>query len=339
MLVRAWNLFHGNTVPTGRHAYLREMIELVTADRPTVVCLQEVPAWALELVGEWADMQAVSVRTRRPKLGAIAIPGGLGRRLASINAGRARSAPGGQGNVILLPKDVQLRQAKQITLNTNPFCEEQATKLGLTMKDARWWEKERRVCHVAKIEFPDRQRMLVANLHATSQPADLRLANAELRRAAAFVDRSSEIGEIVILAGDFNTTLEQSETLRELTTRPDDRYSAAGPRIDHILVRGTVTSAVRVWPDDDRLREGKLLSDHAPVELELGGKAGEAAQAEAEAQPAPPSPPAPAPSPPPAADERPPVTTVDAPKEDDRWETPGDERWETPGDQRWETDA
>ncbi len=71
MLVRAWNVFHGNTLPPGRHTYLREMVELVTADRPGIVCLQEVPPWAFDHVGEWAGMQAFSACTRRPKLGPI----------------------------------------------------------------------------------------------------------------------------------------------------------------------------------------------------------------------------------------------------------------------------
>jgi endonuclease/exonuclease/phosphatase family metal-dependent hydrolase len=331
MLIRAWNVYSGNTVPRGRRAQLREMIALITADSPAIVCLQEVPAWALELVGEWAGMQVVGVRTRRAKLGPIAIPARLGRRVASIHAGRARSGPGGQGNVILLPKDATIRQTKQITLNTNVFCEEQAAKLGLTAKEARLWEKERRVCQLAKIELANRRRMLVANLHATSRPSDLRLPNAELRRAASFVDRAAEVEETVILAGDFNTTLEASEALRELTTRRDERYSAAGPHIDHILVRGDAVSALRVWPDDDRRRDGKLLSDHAPIELELGVKPAPAAPAQAEAPPPPPPPPvAPPPPPPPAAAEEAPE------KKDDRWET--DERWETPGDKRWETD-
>jgi len=47
MVIRGWNLYNGNTAPPGRRAHLREMIELVTADRPSIVCLQEVPAWAL----------------------------------------------------------------------------------------------------------------------------------------------------------------------------------------------------------------------------------------------------------------------------------------------------
>src|SRR5262245_46364798 len=85
MVIRAWNLFHGNTFPPGRKAYVREMVELVSADRPGIVCLQEVPSWALERTGEWADMRAVAVRTRRAKLGPF------GRRVTAINAGKTRS--------------------------------------------------------------------------------------------------------------------------------------------------------------------------------------------------------------------------------------------------------
>ena len=48
MLVRSWNLFHGNTETARRaSAYLDEMVELATADDPDVLCLQEIPAWAL----------------------------------------------------------------------------------------------------------------------------------------------------------------------------------------------------------------------------------------------------------------------------------------------------
>jgi endonuclease/exonuclease/phosphatase family metal-dependent hydrolase len=318
MLVRAWNVFHGNTSPPGRRAYLREMIELITADKPGIVCLQEVPPWSFDRIGEWAGMQAIATRTRSPKLGFFPIPAGVGRRLTSLHAGFARSHFGGQGNVILIPTDAKIRQTRQITLNTNPFCEEQAARLGLSPKLARWWEKERRVCHLAKIELSNRRRLLIANLHATRYFADLRLADAELRRAASFVDRASELEEIVVLAGDFNTTLEHSETLRALTTREDDPYSAAGPLIDHVLVRGGRASDTRVWSDDERRYDSKLLSDHAPVELQLLARVRRTAKQEEPVEL-----PRPEPTPRPAAD--------------DGWETKDDERWET-GSERWETD-
>src|SRR2546423_14882817 len=109
MVVRTWNLFHGNTSPPVRKSYLKEMVELVTADRPTVVCLQEVPLWALERVGEWAGMQAIGDRTMKARLP------GLGRFVTALHAGVFRSSLAGQGNVILLPQDAAVRVHKSIT--------------------------------------------------------------------------------------------------------------------------------------------------------------------------------------------------------------------------------
>ena len=37
MLVRSWNLFHGNSFPPGRTSYLEEMVMLASADRPDVL--------------------------------------------------------------------------------------------------------------------------------------------------------------------------------------------------------------------------------------------------------------------------------------------------------------
>jgi endonuclease/exonuclease/phosphatase family metal-dependent hydrolase len=263
MIARTWNVFHGKTSPPGRRSYLREMIELVTADRPGVVCLQEVPVWALDRVAEWAAMRGVGDRARRAHLPV------LGRHITGLHAGHFRSGLTGQGNVILFRPDAKLREHKSITLNTNPFCEEQARKLGLDPKLARRWERERRICQVVKIEFPSRQRVLVANLHATSVHADPRLADAELRRAANFVDRQSEVEEVVILAGDFNVTPEQSTTIASLLALKDEHWSQPAPLIDHVLVRNAETSAPRVWQLEERTYDGKLLSDHAPVEVDV----------------------------------------------------------------------
>ena len=70
LVVRTWNLFHGNTLPPGRRAFLREMVELVSADSPAVACLQELPLWALPHLGAWSAMKAVSVIARGPASGA-----------------------------------------------------------------------------------------------------------------------------------------------------------------------------------------------------------------------------------------------------------------------------
>jgi len=172
-----------------------------------------------------------------------------------------------------------VREHKTITLNTNPFCEEQGRKLGLDQKLQRWWERERRILQTVKIEFPNRRRLLVANLHATSYGRDPRLADAELWRATNFVQRQADLEEVVIVAGDFNVTHAQSQTIAALLGAPrEERWSEAGPHIDHVLVRGAQTSAVHVWPDDERRYNGKVLSDHAPVEVDVAVDIGLTAQ-------------------------------------------------------------
>jgi endonuclease/exonuclease/phosphatase family metal-dependent hydrolase len=45
LVVRTWNVFHGNTKPPGRRAHLRAMLDLALADDPDILCLQELPVW------------------------------------------------------------------------------------------------------------------------------------------------------------------------------------------------------------------------------------------------------------------------------------------------------
>ena len=83
MLIRSWNLFHGRTFPPGRRLCLREMVELATADRPDVLCLQEVPLWALPKLEEWSGMGAhwaVAKRGLVPRALAAAREGALRAR-------------------------------------------------------------------------------------------------------------------------------------------------------------------------------------------------------------------------------------------------------------------
>jgi endonuclease/exonuclease/phosphatase family metal-dependent hydrolase len=266
VIVRTWNLFHGNTSPPGRRAYLRKMIELITADRPDIVCLQEVPAWALPLIGQWAGMSSVWVQARRPRLGPLPIPAAAGRGLTSPHHGLTRSGFAGQGNVILFPREATIREDKSITLNTNPFCEERGRAFGLTPKQMVRWERERRVLHLVQYELPDRRRFLVANVHASHLP-DTRLADAELRRGVNFAIRSSELEESLIVGGDFNVTAEASSTVQELVNAPrESRWRQAGTGIDQFLLRRAIATSVAAWPDERRTLNSRLLSDHAPVE-------------------------------------------------------------------------
>ena len=110
--------------------------------------------------------------------------------------------------------------------------------------------------------------LLVGNLHATSSP-DKRLPDVELLRAAVFVDGLAQPGEPVLLCGDFNVTVQTSRTLAELMTSEWGFTGALRVGIDQILVRGLAAGETHEWPPERRAHDGKLLSDHTPVEVEV----------------------------------------------------------------------
>lgn len=216
MLVRTWNLFHGNTHPPQRRAFLREMVELVTRDRPDVVCLQEVPVWAVTFLDRWSGMQRVSVVARRPR-----IP--FGRWPTQLNHGLFRSALTGEADAILASRAYTLADARSAAVSTG----------GL-----------RRLVHGVRIDG----RIYVANVHITGD-------HEQLRRVAEFVADEPH----VIVAGDLNLL---GEGLPGFST------PLAGS-IDQILVRGLPAGGAEVWLADRRRLGGRLLSDHAPVELHV----------------------------------------------------------------------
>ena len=103
----------------------------------------------------------------------------------------------------------------------------------------------RRIVHGVKID----DDVFVANFHISAD-AD------QLRRVVEFVQGE----EHVILAGDAN-----------LPSAGAPGFSAPLPEsIDQILVRGLSSTAPVAWPEEQRRFEGRLLSDHAPVELTVG---------------------------------------------------------------------
>jgi endonuclease/exonuclease/phosphatase family metal-dependent hydrolase len=211
MLVRTWNLFHGKPTPPERRAFLREMIELATADRPAAVCLQELPVWALEHLESWSGMHAYSAVARRPLL-----PVGA-RTVTDLHHGLLRSAFTGEGDAIL---------------TRGP-----ARDLGTTVVgDA----KLRRIAHAVELDG-----VRVVNFHIDGD-------RAQLDRVLALA------GERSIVAGDAN-----------LVAPVADGFSPplAGS-IDQIFVRGlALREGPRAWPTERRTLNGRVLSDHAPVEV------------------------------------------------------------------------
>lgn len=257
MLVRTWNLFHGNTLPPGRRRYVEEMVRLVTADEPDAVCLQEVPPWSLGRLGEWSGgMHVFGDVAARPSLGPVPVTRGIGRWLTDRNAGFFRSAFEGQANAILVRRPIVARHV--VTLNPLDFRLRTARRLRLPLITQLAWAKERRQALAVRLEGGE----VVSTLHA-SNARDIRISEAEVERAAQWVGRLT--GDAVcVVAGDLNVDTARSEVFGRLAG-----FSAPGPGVDHVLVRGADVADYARWPRERRLLRGLVLSDHAPVDARV----------------------------------------------------------------------
>jgi endonuclease/exonuclease/phosphatase family metal-dependent hydrolase len=172
-LIRSWNVFHGNTIPSSRHGHLEEMIVLATRDRPAILCLQEVPVWALPELERWSGMQAHSLvarKARRPSAPAAAV--------TRLHNGFFRSRLAGQANAVLVDRSLTSRALGGSQISDDG--------------------RERRIVHAVHVGAVG----VVANLHASNAAPAVVLP--ELERARAFLDRLALPGEPRILAGDFN---------------------------------------------------------------------------------------------------------------------------------------
>jgi endonuclease/exonuclease/phosphatase family metal-dependent hydrolase len=246
-LVRSWNLFHGRSHPPGEVDFVEEAVRLICADGPDIVCLQEVPPWALGHLADWTGMLCFGDVTRRPSLGPVPLTASLGRHLTSLRPRRLRSAFSGQANAILVRGDLLPTDHRSRCLNP---------------RDRR----ERRCCQALRVSLRDGRPALVANLHASHHPSSPAAAESELGRALDWIDERARPEDVVVLAGDFNLSSRSSGIFATLA---EHGYSGPAPGIDHVLVRGAPASPVVSWEPERRTMGNVLLSDHAPVELTI----------------------------------------------------------------------
>jgi endonuclease/exonuclease/phosphatase family metal-dependent hydrolase len=256
VVIRTWNLFHGNTHPPGRRRFVEQMVRLVSDGEPDAVCLQEVPPWALERLGQWSGMQVFGEVAARPMVGPIPVTAELGRRVTDLNPGLFRGGFEGQANAILVRRRILARHV--VTLNPLAFRVRTARRLGLSLLRELAWGKERRQAIAVRLEGG----AVVANLHATNS-IDVRLPEAEVERAAQWAGRLAG-NDLCVVAGDLNVDTKRSQVFGRLAG-----FSAAGPGIDHVLVRGAKVSEYDRWPRERRQLGELLLSDHAPVEVRV----------------------------------------------------------------------
>jgi endonuclease/exonuclease/phosphatase family metal-dependent hydrolase len=268
VLLRTWNLFHGNAVPPERRAFLDEMVVLATSDGVDVVCLQELPLWSFAELERWSGMQAFADLAAPPRLGPLPSTRRLGRALTAVHHGVLSSAFTGQGNAVLAAEALRLLDRRVLVLNDARFRRAQARWLGLGPITRLAWAKEQRVCQAVRFAVPSGRSILVANLHATSFRPDERLADAELHRAIVFADGLARPDDVLVVVGDFNVKADRSRTLDDVT-KPEWGFARFGHGVDHILVRGAAIKRADAWPPARRAAGGRLLSDHPPVEVDL----------------------------------------------------------------------
>jgi endonuclease/exonuclease/phosphatase family metal-dependent hydrolase len=233
LLVRTWNVFHGRTQPPSAHLQLERMVRLVTADAPDVLALQEVPLWAVRRLPEWSGMHCEWAMTMP------ALAGPIARRATEVNPIRFRSSLAGQANALLVNPHFGIGRHRRVVLNE-----------GLSHLDWLLRARQRRVCHTLEVDARGTS-VVLANLHASNIP-DRVLVGGEIERAASFLGSA----ERCILCGDFNVRRH---------TVPGFTEPIEG--IDQVLVRGLrLERGPERWPDERRSADGRLLSDHAPVD-------------------------------------------------------------------------
>jgi hypothetical protein len=225
--------------------------------------------WALDELAGWSGMSAVGAVAARPSIGPLPSTAEIGRALTSLHDGLLRSAFSGQAVAVLVRPPLLVLEERSFVLNPSRFRHAQARWLGLDLVARLAWAKERRVCQAVRVRTEGGGTMLVGNLHATSYPADRRLADAEVLRAAWFLDGLAAPGEPVAFCGDFNVTASASRTLSDLAG-PEWGFTQCGEGIDHVLVRGAAASPPERWAPERRRFDGRLFSDHAPVEVRVG---------------------------------------------------------------------
>ena len=238
-------------------------MRLAVGDDPDVLCLQELSVWALVSLTDWTGMTAITDVARRP----LPLLGELARTLSELDARRFRSAVTGEANTILLAPELKVLEHRRLALNPFRFRRAQAHELELPLRERVQWASERRVCQVLRVRRGE-GTIVLANMHVTGH-VDKRIPDAELLRAAVFVDGFAQPGEPILLCGDFNLSLRNSRTLPDLMSAEWGLSGASPTGIDHILVRGLPAGPPLIWPVERRTRNGRVLSDHAPVDREV----------------------------------------------------------------------
>jgi endonuclease/exonuclease/phosphatase family metal-dependent hydrolase len=148
-------------------------VRLAAGGSPDVLCLQELPLWAVPRLTGWTGMEVFPTRTKRAPFGWRA-----GKTITSAHCGVLRSAFTGQANAILVGPGHTAENLGSRTLSTSG--------------------QHPRVCQAVRVD----DRLVVANIHASPHAA-----RTQAERALDWLDGLVHEGEPLVLAGDFNDSL------------------------------------------------------------------------------------------------------------------------------------
>src|SRR4029450_9710485 len=181
------------------------MVRLASPRDPDAVCLQEVPPWSLERLGEWSGMHVFGRVAARPSVGPFPSTAELGRHLTDLNPGFFRSGFEGQANAILVRRPILARHV--LTPPPSRFPLEVGPRPGLPITRQLAWAKER--CQAIAVRIAG--GTLLVNLHAT-HARDVRIPEAEVERAVHWAGGLAR-EDLCVVAGALNVDTHRSEVV------------------------------------------------------------------------------------------------------------------------------
>ena len=286
MRVLTWNIFHGQDgarlrpglgtivgkrpVDDGTFIHLNrkwvdEMADVIVAQAPTFIALQEVSPQAVDRLAERTGMQAVR-GLMRPLIGPTRLRGWL----ADHNPDLWRTHEG-TSNVILASREWTIADAWTIRHNPPLFAFRQGRRLRINARERIHWILEpRRLVGARFTRNTDGAAVTVVSLHCHNSLV-WDVIGAEMQRVMPRIIRRTPEHEPLIMAGDFNAAGAHHPALMAVMRAGLTESTLDQLFIDHIFQRGlqeiaaptTLTPAVRTLAvEHGSAQRSVLLSDH-----------------------------------------------------------------------------
>ena len=243
------------------------MLRLATADDPDVALRPGGARLGARPASRVGDIAA------RPRLGPVPITAGVGGRLTAPNHGLLRSAFSGQGNGDpARPLALRVLAHATLTLNPRRFRDAHARAISSLAAASRGSPGRRSggSCRQSASRDAGGRTFLVANMHCTSYATTCACPKPSCCARRGSRRRRRKPEDVVVLAGDFNVT-GASPALEQLAGARVGLLGAGPRHRPHPRARRRRARRCAVWPRRAaHARTARLLSDHAPVEVEIG---------------------------------------------------------------------